>query len=264
MAHIFQISGKVQYSNVIKIIDLFQPPDFDTRKLSEEKVKITICLCRANETSGPHKGWNIKSFELSDQEIRRTEKNSSNTAQNTFSSRFSVLVDTLERSRIEPKKLKEHIEISDINFSNMETTYMQKVLEWLNQFDVIHILPGSFSKEAEESIYNALHLLKKRCIIISPCVATRRPPAPVDFPGHMVISVGYDKKQPKPETNTGEEIPLMTEMELYWQSCGSALDFLCKGWTVLPALEIKDPWEASYYATGIAALVLVKAHALGK
>ena len=188
--------------------------------------------------------------------------------QNKFSSRFSVLVDTLERSRIEPKKLKEHIEISDVNFCNKETSNVQKVLDMLNKFDVIHILPGSFSKEAEESIYNALHLLKKRCIIISPCVATKRPPAPVDFPGHMVISVGCDKSiiknRSEPEENTSEQIPLMAEMELYWQSCGSALDFLCKGWTVLPSLEIKDPWEASYYATGIAALVLVKAHALGK
>ena len=238
---------------------------FDPKMISPKNVQIKICLCRANETSGPHKEWNLNTYEGPGQKIRVQEGN--NIVQNTFSSGFAVLVDTLERSHIEKEVLKEHIEICDINFCDKEPRYVQKVLEWLKAFDVIHILPGFVSKEDEDSIYKTLHSLRKKSIICSPCVATKRPPAPVDFPGHMVISVGCDKsiiKIQSDEINTDEEAALLHEKESHWQSCGSALDFICKGWSEEPAVEIKDPWEASYYTTGIAALVLVYAHALGK
>ena len=237
-----------------------------TEPLSLKKVKVKICLCRGSETSGPYKGWNIQTYENFDHEIQINEKKSKTTVQNNFSSRFSVLVDTLERSRMDKNILKEHIEIFDIKLHDKDPSYMERVLEWLKQFDVVHILPGSLSKQAEESIYTAVHSLKQKTIIVSPCVATKQPPAPVDFPGHMVISVGCEKSKVENQTTVtdpDEETTLMTEMQ-NWQSCGSSLDFVCKGWKTLPAIEIKDPWEASYYAVGIAALVLVKAHAFGE
>ena len=243
--------------------------NFDATQLSKNNVKIKICLCRANKATGWHKEWKLKTVENLDQEIGSLVKESrpNTLLQNTFSTRVSILVDTLERSRIDKKVLQNHIEIFDIYLNNKNPGYMEKVLEWLKQFDVVHILPGCLSKEAEESVYAATHSLKQKTIIVSPCLATKRPPAPVDFPGHMVISVGCDKssiENENTETTNDEEAVLMNRLELHWQSCGSALDFLCKGWTVKPARQIKDTWEASYYATGIAALVLVKAHALGE
>ena len=105
--------------------------------------------------------------------------------------------------------------------------------------------------------------LQKECTVVTPCVSTKQPPAPVDFPCQMAKAVGIEAH--KEDSSTDQETeernlialkpaPVKTDW-VNWQSCGSALDFLCHG--QYEDVKITDPWEASYYTTAIAALMLL-------
>ena len=215
--------------------------------------------------TGPYKEWKTKSFDDIDQE-RKTEIE--NKEQNNFSHGFSIVIDTLEKSDIDPKILRKHIDISDIKIfdktQKLDIQQMDKVLKWLKKFDVVHIQARFMLEETKEKIVISTHALKQESVVLSPCAATRLPPAPVDFPGHMAISVGSDVSKIDTDgedvENSSADIPLIEKREVKWQSCGSALDFVCSD----KVLSKMDPWEASYYATAVAALILIKAYTLGE
>ena len=128
-------------------------------------------------------------------------------------------------------------------------------------------------------------------LCLPPCVSTKQPPAPVDFPCQIPIAVGC--QVPKAEDNLEEKMehakqnilssmnknrpkdkekqtkgdnielsPLKVTSKVKFQSCGSALDFVCHH--QYGGIIINNPWEASYYTTAIAALILIKAYALGQ
>ena len=150
--------------------------------------------------------------------------------------------------------------------------YRKEDIDKFSKFSIVHILPGP---TPEGAICSSLHALKTNIIFLSSCVATKRPIAPADFPGHMVISVGsvqpYGQNEYVEETVNEAEKSLLPESAaakpllpkpLYkWQSYGSALDFVCQGFT---GVQINNPFDASYYATAIAALVMLRAYNLGE
>ena len=228
--------------------------EFKDKTLLEKKIKLKICLTVTTTTSGY---CDFKAERLT----------SSNKSQ--FTDESMLLFKTLEQCGIDEEIFQNCLEVSKISMPGkggfVDRAYTKEEIGEFSKFNIVHILPGPTQ---EETIYSSLHLLKNRSIVLSPCVATKRPPAPADFPGHMVISVGSDQTT-KEETNgdgkggqssTEEKKPLV-KPEYKWQSYGSALDFKCQGFS---DVQINNPFDASYYATAIAALVILRAHSLGK
>ena len=236
---------------------------------------IKVCLCRGNDEPGSYAGWKINTFHIDTNETKiESEKN----VLNKFSQGFAVLVNTLQKSQIDA--LRDHIEICNTKIydrnEKLDADNVEKVLEWLNKshFHVIHILTRSMLKKSKGSIVVSMQSLQDQCVLVSPCVSTIRPPAPVDFPCDLSIAVGLevtqeeDKKSVKGKQSKEkreEIIPLMNmdKKRVKWQSCGSALDFVCP-YQFDDSFELNNPWEASYYTTAIITLVLVKAYALGE
>ena len=255
-----------EYAKTVKLPEA-SDEKFDLNKLTERKVNIKICLGRGRHMTGPYKEWKTRTYDDTDKVRNTTVENK---GKNNFSHGFSILIETLEQSDIDPETLKKHIDISDIKIfdktQKLDIQQMSRVLEWLKGFDVVHIQARFMSEETKEKIVISTHALRQTSVVLSPCAATRLPPAPVDFPGHMVISVGseFSKDQENKDEdefsveNNEDNIPLIGMNN--FQSCGSALDFVCSDELLLK----KDPWEASYYATAVAILVLLKAYALGK
>ena len=209
------------------------------------KVKIGIC---GGHYQIRYDGWNIKTFETTEQEIKEEGQPMK---QDKSKQKFVILVKTLEESGIDIGTLQLAIELFDINMydsgEHLNIEHIDIALEQLKHLDVAHILNRSMVTESKVPNISSMYSLQKLCVLVCPCVSTDRPPAPVDYPCHMAIAVGIED-----DKNT----------DTHYQSCGSTLDFVCPSQTVI--FGIKDPWEASYYVTAIAALVLIKAYALGR
>ena len=237
-----------------------------------------MCLCRGNDITGPCEPWNIRTFDKPHEE-RRIK--SENVAKNKFSVGVSVLLKTLEKSGM--KFLQNHLTIVNIKLydsnESVNTESLQSVLNWCKEYDVVHMVTRSMSPETRGPVVSSLHSLQDQCVLVSPCISTKRPPAPVDFPCQMSIAVGLE--QPRDENKQEENVPLKGTKEetkgkdielrplippiknrVKWQSCGSALDFVCH--RQYGDIEINNPWEASYFVTAITALILVKAYVLGE
>ena len=186
---------------------------------------------------------------------------------------FSVLAKTLNRSTI--PNLQNHIQIFNIKIYDHEKInidHAESVLKRCREFDVAYVVSRSMLKREKAPLVQLMLSLQKECTVICPCLSTKRPPAPVDFPCQMAIAVGIEAQKEDSSTDqeteetSKEEIalkpaPVKTDW-MKWQSCGSALDFLCH--RQYKDVRIKDPWQASYYTTAIAALILVNAYALGE
>ena len=216
--------------------------NFDYKILSEKKIR--ICLCRGTDISGKFPGWNIKT--LDDKTLDERERGE-NAVKNRPSKQFSVLVRTLEKSSI-VTDLQKIVEIFYIKLDeqdgNINAPKAINVLETIKdkRFDVVHML--TMFNKTEEQVVDATKPLQRDCILLSPCVSRIHPPAPVDFPCQIAIAVGI--KLPKEEN---------------YQSCGSALDFVCPRQS--NEIEIDNPWAASYHAAAVVILILIKAYALG-
>ena len=253
---------------------------------------IKVCLCRGNDITSSYKGWKIDTFEMDKKETKKEEKEivlkkneeeeKENMALNKFAQGIFLLTKTLEKSEIE--LLQNHIEISNIKIydrnEKLNIDYVQKVIEWLKEtnFNVVHLLTRSMYKQSQRSIVASMQSLQDQCVLVSPCVCTIRPPAPVDFPCQMVIAVGIQVNKDDETTETTkitvheddeEHIPLIRmnrdkwqSNPVKWQSCGSTLDFVCHH--QYGEIELVNPWEASCFVTAITILILVKAYALGE
>ena len=181
---------------------------------------------------------------------------------------------TLNESKIE--KLKDYIEIVNIktySHDQIKIDHVQSVFERCKAFDVAYVVTRSMLKKKKTPLIESMLSLHKQCIVISPCLSTKRPPAPVDFPCQMAIAVGIKKENgevgedveaegKKTKHDKSERKETEKKARPKWQSCGCALDFLCCHQN--DEFQISDSWEAAYYTTAIAALVLVKAYALGE
>ena len=270
---------------------IFPPKVFDYKRLPEEKVK--ICLCRGNEVSGSYEGWIIQSFDESEH-VQKPSVENKVEATNNFSRGFSILVKTLEKGRNDMLpdqiELQNHVEIFDRKiydrYEKLNINKVKNVVDWLKEtdFHVVHVLTRSMFKKNKAPIVVSMQSLQGKCVLVSPCVCTKRPPAPADFPCQMAIAVGLEQPQEdetkqsvriskknrltgKEKQSKGEDIelhPLITPIkyQVKWQSCGSTLDFVCH--QQYGEIKINNPWEASYFVTAITALILVKAYALGE
>ena len=222
-------------------------------------MKVKIGICGGGHNQIRYNGWNIKTLETTEQEIK---KEGQPTKQDKSKQKFVILVKTLQESKIDIGTLQFVIELFDINMYDsgeyLNIEHIDIALEQLKHLDVAHILNRSMVTESKVPNISSMYSLQNLCVLVCPCVSTDRPPAPVDYPCHMAIAVGVEdenyleniqgKSPEKPRVN--------------YQSCGSALDFVCPRQTYV--IQVNDPWEASYYVTAIAALVLIKAYALGK
>ena len=231
--------------------------EFNYLTLREKGVKVKIGICGGHYQIR-YKGWNIKPFETTEQEI---EKEGQQTKQEKSKQKFVILVKTLEESGIDIGILQLAIELFDINMydsgEHLNMEHIDTALKQLEHLDVAHILNRSMVTESKVPNISSMYYLQKLCVLVCPCVSTDRPPAPVDYPCHMAIAVGIEDEKYLENIQNSPQKPRVN-----YQSCGSALDFVCPRQT--DVIEIKDPWEASYYVTAIAALVLLKAYALGK
>ena len=253
-------------------------------------MSIKVCLCCGNDKIGSYKGWKIRTKKETKKEKKEIvlkkneEQEMENMALNKFAQGVFILTKTLERSEIETETLQNHIEISNIKIydrnEKLNIGYVQKVIEWLKEtdFHVVHLLTRSIYKQSQRSIVASMRSLQNQSVLVSPCVCTIRPPAPVDFPCQMAIAVGIQKSKGEgpleeiTDEKTLEEITVQEDGEEHiplvkknrdWQSCGSTLDFVCPR-QYDGDITINNPWEASYYTTAITALILVKAYALGE
>ena len=245
-------------------------------------MKIKICLCRGNDVTGSCGEWEIRTFDKLD--VERKIGNQT-IEENKFSQGFSVLAKCLEtyRNKIEQRiELKDRVELYNIKiydrYEKLDIEHIKSVTEWLqnSNFDVVHVSARSMLRKSKAPVVEAIQSLQDKCVLVSPCVATKRPPAPVNFPCQMSIAVGLElpKDEDKEEVQIeGQGIGLKpmkkkrldSQSKNYrvdWQSCGSALDFVCASHS--EGVEINNPWEASYYTTAIVALILVKAYTLGE
>ena len=200
---------------------------------------------------------------------------------------------TLNKSKI--NSLQNHIEIFQTKIYDkhkmMDSARVQSVIESFKGYDIVHVMSRSMLEESKAPVVVSIQSVQNKCVLLSPCVSTKSPPAPVDFPCQMSIAVGLEQPQnenkqeekakqekhrlsflkkirPKvtEEESNGEDIELSplippSENRVEWQSCGSALDFVCHH--QYGEINITNPWEASYFVTAITALILVKAYALG-
>ena len=241
-------------------------------ELLKDKRKIRICLCRPYDHTENSDGWQVTRYEKPGQILRNAE--------NGYSQGVSILAKTLNKSKI--NEIQRFIDISNIKIydhTKIKIDHAQSVLEWCKEFDVAFVVTRSMLKKTKTPLIISMLSLQKECTVISPCLSTKRPPAPVDFPCQMAIAVGSEetksgrniveedditkgKKTIQDETKEqkSEEIPLLSKNRVNWQSCGTTLDFLCKDEDV----QVTDPWLAAYYTTAIVALILVKAYALGE
>ena len=160
----------------------------------------------------------------------------------------------------------------------MNMVRTQEAVESFKTFEVVHVLnrPTMFNK-SEAPVVVSMKSVQDKCVLVSPCVCTRRPPAPVDFPCQIAIAVGitlheplfgdnFEERAKQDRYKENEGLPSLhvhkNPANVDWQSCGSTLDFVC--YRQYGDIEINNPWEASYFVTAITALILVKAYALGK
>ena len=255
---------------------------FDYTNLMRKNVKIKICLCRGNDVTGTCGEWKIQTFDKPDLERKIGNQI---IEENKFSQGFSVLAKCLEtyRDKIEQHiELKDRVELYNIKiydrYEKLDMVHIKNVTEWLKKsnFDVVHVLARSMLKKSKAPVVEAIQSLQDKCVLVSPCVATKRPPAPVNFPCQMSIAVGLEFPKDEDEEEIQAErqdIGLISmkkkrldsqtkNYRVDWQSCGSALDFVCARHS--EGVEIRNPWEASYYTTAIVALILVKAYTLGE
>ena len=146
-----------------------------------------------------------------------------------MSQSFEVLVKTLEKSKI--MDIQNLIEIFKIKLyakhEKLDVSHAVRVLEWIKEekFDVVNMLTRSMFNKIKGPVVLSMLPLQKEHILVSPCVSTRRPPAPADFPCQMAIAVGLEVQQEK--ENEKEYLSVTKENKVDWQSCGSTLDFVC-------------------------------------
>ena len=167
--------------------------------------------------------------------------------------------------------------------TDMSTLLLRLINRNYNNVHVVHVLTRSMFKKYKTPVAVSMQFLQDKCVLVSPCVCTKRPPAPADFPCQMAIAAGLEqlhedktkgvqisKKnqlKEKEKQSKGEDIelrPLITprKYQVKWQSYGSTLNFVCH--RQYGDIKINNPWEASYFVTAITALILVKAYALSE
>ena len=230
-------------------------------------------MCRETDINGKFPGWNIKT--LDDKTFEESERDEE-IVKKRVSQQFSVLVETLGTSQmdIDLKKIVEifYVKLHKKN-KKVDVMNCEKLLGRIKnrQFDVVHMLTKSLSSEPEESVVVSTKALQKQCILLSPCLSITCPPAPVDFPCQIAIAVGItlpkdegkveERKEKDKSKKTVTEKDETKMKRVDFQSCGSALDFVCPRKS--NGIEINNPWAASYHAAAVVILILIKAYALG-
>ena len=232
---------------------------------------IRICLCRALNlnVTRDHGGWTSTQIGTDGQktvvsidEIKRSE----------LSAGFLVFAKTLNQSKI--NNLQSYIEISHIKIYDQDKINIEHandVLKLCENFHVAYVVTRSMLNKSKEILVQSMLSLQDQCVFVCPCLSTKRPPAPVDFPCQMAIAVGCkvsegdknaEDKPAKDGNTTNDKADGTAKNKVDYQSCGSALDFVCH--RQYGDIKINTPWEASYFVTAITALILVKAYALGE